>query len=123
MTAPGFTSRMRFTVVTGGSVFHRSADARRRRRDLRDGVARARRRQRDLEIGEERQRIRHGVAGDHHRHHVGERRSRVSALGERRAVRRACSRPPPRTLTKSASIASWSCVKKLASMLPRMIAR
>src|SRR5690606_34875687 len=33
------------------------------------------------------------------------------------------SRLPPRTLTKSAIIRSWSCVKKLASTLPRMSAR
>ena len=31
--------------------------------------------------------------------------------------------PPPRTLTKSASMRSWSVVKNDASMLPKMMAR
>ncbi len=46
-------------------------------------MALAGRRQRDLQVGEERERVRHGVARDHHRHHVGERRPGVSALRER----------------------------------------
>ena len=41
------------------------------------------RRQRDLEVRKERHRIGNGVAGHHHRHHVGERRSRIAAFGER----------------------------------------
>ena len=76
---------MRFTVVTGGSVFHRCADS--------DGVAATCATawlspagvSATFRFGEERERIRHRVARDHHRHHVGERRARVSALGERAA--------------------------------------
>ena len=116
-TAPGFSFLMRFTAVTDGMDFHFSVavsfavpicvTACAKPAGVSEGARSAKKLRLSATAGPS---TTNGIASA----------SGVPAYppSENEWRPPSCSSPPPRTLTKSVSMASWSCVKKLASMSP-----